>query len=86
MGLSYAMPSVTCVRCGQTRDSVPFKPFPNALGQRVLDSICNVCWSEWLKLQQQFINHYGLNLREPRAKEFLYGELEKFLFTSAPQS
>lgn len=80
------MPSVTCVRCHQTRDPVPFKPFPNERGQRVLDSICNVCWAEWLKLQQQLINHYGLNVREQRAKDFLYGELDKFLFTSAPQS
>ncbi len=77
---------VACTRCGQTRGAVPFRPFPNALGQRVLDQICNVCWSEWLKLQQQLINHYGLNLREPRSKEFLLAELEKCLFTTAPQS
>lgn len=80
------MATTTCLRCHQTRESVPFKPFQNDLGQRILDGICNVCWSEWLKLQQQLINHYGLNVRDQRAKEFLYGELEKFLFTSAPQS
>ena len=80
------MPEVTCSRCRETRDPVPFRPFPNELGKRVLDEICNVCWAEWLKLQQQLINHYGLNLREQRSKDFLYLELEKFLFTSAPQS
>ncbi len=80
------MVSVTCTRCGQSRDPVPFRPFPNAIGQRVVDQICNVCWSEWLKLQQQLINHYGLNLREQRSKEFLFGELEKCLFTTSPQS
>ena len=79
------MAPVTCVRCHQTRDPVPFRPFPNELGQRVVDSICNVCWAEWLKLQQQLINHYGLNLRDQRAKEFLYGELDKFLFAGAPK-
>ena len=52
----------------------------------LVDQICNVCWSEWLKLQQQLINHYGLNLREQRSKEFLFGELEKCLFTTSPQS
>lgn len=80
------MATVTCVRCGETRDGVPFRPFPNELGQRIVDQICNVCWAEWLKLQQQLINHYGLNLRDQRAKEFLYGELEKLLFTNASQS
>jgi len=80
------MTLVACTRCGQTRDPVPFRPFPNPIGQRVLDQICNVCWSEWLKLQQQLINHYGLNLRDQQAKQFLFGELEKYLFTTSPQS
>lgn len=80
------MATVTCTRCGKTRESIPYRPFPNDLGQRLLDQICNECWGDWLKLQQQLINHYGLNLREPSAKEFLYGQLEQHLFTSAPQS
>lgn len=80
------MAPVTCTRCRQTRDGVPFQPFRNDLGKRIVTEICNECWGEWLKLQQQLINHYGLNLREQRSKDFLYGELEKLLFTSAPQS
>jgi Fe-S cluster biosynthesis and repair protein YggX len=80
------MAIVTCARCRATRDGVPYRPFQNDLGKRILDEICNVCWSEWLKFQQQLINHYGLNVREPQAKAFLTTELSKFLFTSAPQS
>ena len=74
------MPTVTCTRCGLTRDRMPFQPFQNELGRRAYEEICAVCWSEWLKFQQQLINHYGLNLREPQAKEFLFGHMEKFLF------
>ena len=59
---------------------MPFRPFPNELGRRAFEEICNVCWSEWLKYQQQLINHYGLNLREPKAKEFLFERMEAFLF------
>jgi len=80
------MTEVTCSRCGQRRSAVPFRPFPSDLGKRIQDQICNVCWGEWLKLQQQLINHYGLNLREQEAKSFLYAQLEQFLFTNAPQS
>ena len=80
------MTQVACSRCQQTRTGVPFQPFRNDLGRRVLDEICNDCWGEWLRYQQQLINHYGLNLREQSAKDMLYRELEKFLFTSAPQS
>ena len=74
------MATTTCLRCHQTRDSVPFKPFQNELGQRILDGICNVCWSEWLKLQQQLINHYGLNVMDPEARTFLTRNLQGFLF------
>ncbi|HEX9894329.1 MAG TPA: oxidative damage protection protein [Gemmatimonadales bacterium] len=63
-----------------------FKPFPTPLGQRVFDSICAVCWGEWVKQQQALINHYGINLQDPQAKQFLYQQLEQFLFTSAPQA
>jgi Fe-S cluster biosynthesis and repair protein YggX len=57
-----------------------FQPFQNVLGRRAFDEICSVCWAEWLKTQQQLINHYGLNLREPQAKEFLFQQMEQFLF------
>ena len=80
------MPSITCVRCGQTRDQQSFPPFPNATGQRLFREICAVCWGEWLKYQQQLINHYGLNLREPGARDFLLKEMEQFLATSAPRA
>jgi Fe-S cluster biosynthesis and repair protein YggX len=39
-------------------------------------------------MQQQLINHYGLNLRDPKAKEFLFRNMEQFLFgvSSSPQT
>ncbi|HEU4700151.1 MAG TPA: oxidative damage protection protein [Gemmatimonadales bacterium] len=74
------MATVTCTRCGETRDRMAFQPFQNELGRRAYDEICAVCWSEWLKFQQQLINHYGLNLREAQAKEFLFRNMAQFLF------
>jgi Fe-S cluster biosynthesis and repair protein YggX len=72
---------VTCIRCGETREGMAFQPFQNDLGRRAYESICGVCWGEWLKTQQQLINHYGLNLRDPQAKDFLFRNMEQFLFT-----
>jgi Fe-S cluster biosynthesis and repair protein YggX len=74
------MATVHCVRCNQERGAVAFQPFPNELGRRVYQEICSVCWAEWLKTQQALINHYGLNLQDPKAKEFLYSNMEQFLF------
>jgi Fe-S cluster biosynthesis and repair protein YggX len=74
------MATVSCVRCGQTRDQMAFRPFQNDLGLRVFEQICAVCWGDWLKLQQQLINHYALNVRDPEAKAFLFAQMEQFLF------
>lgn len=59
---------------------MPFRPFQNELGLRAFEKICGVCWGEWLKNQQQLINHYALNLRDPQAKDFLFKQMEQFLF------
>jgi Fe-S cluster biosynthesis and repair protein YggX len=77
------MPNVACSRCGQTREQMAFRPFQNDLGLRVFQQICGVCWSEWLRHQQLLINHYGLNVREPGAKEFLFQQMEQFLLGGA---
>lgn len=57
-----------------------FQPFPTDLGRRAFEQICGPCWSEWVRYQQQLINHYGLNVRDSGAKEFLLQHMEQFLF------
>ena len=74
------MTTLHCVRCGQDRERMAFQPFQNELGKRAYEEICSVCWAEWLQTQQQLINHYGLILREPKAKEFLFKNMAHFLF------
>ena len=74
------MATIDCTKCGQTGDRVAFRPFQNDLGRRVYEGICATCWAEWLKHQQALINHYALNVQDPQAKEFLYQNLDQYLF------
>jgi len=74
------MSDVTCTRCGQTRERLAAPPFRNEFGNRIYDSICQACWSEWLQHQTAVINHYALDLRDPRAREFLTTQTETYLF------
>ncbi len=74
------MATITCARCAQTRDQLARPPFPGALGDRIYDSICQVCWKEWLRQQTAVINHYGLDLLDPKARRFLTQQTETFLF------
>ena len=70
-----------CVRCDRPdREPLARPPFPNELGTRLVAEICTECWEEWKKHQMLLINHYGLNVREPRARDFLVTNLRSFLF------
>jgi Fe-S cluster biosynthesis and repair protein YggX len=74
------MDTIQCTRCGLERERMAFQPFQNDLGKRAFEQICGTCWAEWIKMQQQLINHYSLNLRDAQAKEFLFRNMEQFLF------
>ena len=76
------MPAVTCARCGETRDGFEKPPFPGAMGARIVEGVCQRCWADWLKQQTMLINHYGLNVMDPQARQFLTRNMEAFLFKS----
>ncbi|HSY80814.1 MAG TPA: oxidative damage protection protein [Gemmatimonadaceae bacterium] len=76
---------MTCTRCGQSREGFEKAPFPGALGQRIVAEICKECWGQWLKQQTMLINHYGLNVMDPQARQFLTRNLDAFLFKSGRQ-
>ena len=76
------MADVTCAHCGQTKPGLAFAPFNNDLGKRIHASICQDCWNQWLARQTALINHYGLDVREKDAREFLTRNMEGFLFAT----
>ena len=78
------MSSFTCVRCDR-EDPRPLEsaPFAGERGERIRREVCADCWEEWKRRQMLLINHYGLNVRDPKAREFLYQNLEAFLFGGA---
>lgn len=75
------MSQVSCARCKNTREGFDRPPFPGAIGARVLEGICQQCWADWLKQQTMLINHYGLNVMDPKARQFLTRNMDAFLFS-----
>lgn len=71
--------AVNCRRCDGERPALPKAPFRTELGERILNSICHACWQEWLQHQTLLINHYGLDPRDRKARDFLYGQIEEVL-------
>jgi Fe-S cluster biosynthesis and repair protein YggX len=73
-------PMIQCHRCGKESAPLAKAPFRTELGERILAQICASCWQDWLQHQTQLINHYGLDPRDKRAREFLYEQTEQVLF------
>lgn len=74
------METILCQRC--EREDAPQlekPPFRNDLGRRIHEEICRDCWSEWLDHQTLLINHYGLDVRDPKSRRFLYEKIEELL-------
>jgi Fe-S cluster biosynthesis and repair protein YggX len=71
--------TIECRRCGEGAPRLPKPPFRTELGERIVGEICADCWKDWLQHQTLLINHYGLDPREPKAREFLYEQIETVL-------
>lgn len=76
---------MTCARCAREREGFERAPFPGVMGARILEGTCRECWADWLKQQTMLINHYGLNVLDPQARQFLTRNMEAFLFRTGPQ-
>jgi len=81
-GYLFVMGTFQCVRCGQPGARISAPPLPNELGNRLYDQVCQTCWQDWLREQTAIINHYGLNLMDPKARAFLMEQTEGFFFAS----
>jgi Fe-S cluster biosynthesis and repair protein YggX len=71
--------TIQCRRCKKDAPQLPKPPFKHPVGERVHQEICQSCWGDWLEHQTLLINHYGLDPRDPKAKEFLYSQVETVL-------
>ncbi len=74
---------VTCVRCRETREGAG-RVLPGALGDEIAQSVCAVCWKEWMQQQIRVINHYQLRPALKEDREKLYAVTREFFGLPAP--
>jgi len=72
--------TVKCVLLGVESEGLDRPTYPGDLGQRVFDNVSKVAWQRWLGHQTMLINEYRLTRIEPKARQFLEQEMEKFFF------
>jgi Fe-S cluster biosynthesis and repair protein YggX len=72
--------TVQCILLGREAEGLARPPYPGPLGKRVFDSVSKEAWQQWLAHQTTLINEYRLSPMEPKARQFLEQEMEKFFF------
>jgi Fe-S cluster biosynthesis and repair protein YggX len=72
--------TVHCIKLGKEAEGLDRPPLPGALGQRVFDRVSKEAWRGWLAHQTMLINENRLSVMDPKARELLAAELEKYFF------
>lgn len=76
---------VKCAKLGENLPGLPYKPFNDALGQRIYDSISAEGWRQWIEHSKKLVNEYRLDLTQKKAHEMLKEQCEQFLFGDGGQ-
>jgi Fe-S cluster biosynthesis and repair protein YggX len=71
---------VNCEKLGEELPALQRPPFPGELGKRIYENISQRAWQMWQEQATLLINHYGLNMADPRSQEFLMQQIEEFFF------
>lgn len=72
--------TVKCVILGDDAEGLDRPPYPGELGKRVYENVSKLAWQRWLGHQTMLINEYRLSPMDPKARQFLEKEMEKFFF------
>jgi Fe-S cluster biosynthesis and repair protein YggX len=76
---------VHCVKFNRELPGLDHPPMPGELGERIYENVSLQAWEMWREHVVLLINHYGLNMADPRANEFMNIQLEEFFFGEGAQ-
>ncbi|MCO6412762.1 MAG: oxidative damage protection protein [Thiogranum sp.] len=71
---------VKCVKLGREAEGLERITYPGALGKRIYENVSKEAWQQWMRQQTMLINEYRLSPIEPKARQFLEEQMEKFFF------
>ena len=71
---------VKCIKLGREAEGLKAPPYPGELGKRIFENVSQEAWRMWLAHQTMLINENRLTVFEPKAREILVKEMEKYFF------
>lgn len=72
--------TVQCAKLKETLPGLPYKPFTDALGQRIFETISADAWKLWIEHSKKLVNEWRLDLTQKKSHEVLKEQCEAFLF------
>ncbi|MEE9343572.1 MAG: oxidative damage protection protein [Gammaproteobacteria bacterium] len=76
---------VNCIKLGKEAEGLDRVPYPGDLGKRLFDNVSKEAWTGWLRHQTMLINENRLSPIDPKVREFLEAEMEKYFFTGGAE-
>lgn len=71
---------VQCVVLQREAPGLERMVYPGELGKRIYENVSQEGWGLWLKHQTMLINEYRLSPMDPKNRQMLQAEMEKFFF------
>lgn len=71
---------VNCVILKKEAEGLDKAPYPGEIGQRILENASKEAWAMWMKQQTMLMNENKLSPIDPKHRQFLVDEMEKFFF------
>lgn len=71
--------TVFCRKYQEELEGLERAPYPGAKGQDIYDNVSKKAWQEWTDHQTMLINEKHLSMMDPKTREFLTQEMEKFM-------
>ncbi len=72
---------VQCVKLNREAEGLDRPTYPGDLGKRIYENVSKEGWQLWLQHQTMLINEYRLTPVDPKARQYLVEEMEKFFFS-----
>ena len=76
---------ILCRKLGRELPGLSCRPFPDELGDRILESISQEAWKMWLEHFKMVMNEFRLSPADPRTNAILYQQAEQFFFGEGAQ-
>ncbi|MEM7605353.1 MAG: oxidative damage protection protein [Myxococcota bacterium] len=71
--------TVRCIKLSEELPALAKAPFPNELGNEILEKVSKPAWDQWIEESVRLINTYRVDLGSKEGTEFMVSQLRIWL-------